>query len=329
MKKIDIVFAACSEVKTEGEATWFQTFPAYGRYPVGGIIPKADPKAEFVFDEASAKIVIDAFNAAKAGRPDWPGILVDREHFSTDRDKVSDAMAWATDIRQEEDGSIWTKWEFTPAGRELWESKTLVNRSPFFACTRSDDGLEFRPLELISIGMTNTPHFKELSNLAAARAAEVTNTQGDNKTMNKLIALLGLAEGASEEDVLAAVKALQDKASAAETAKAEAEKAKDDAEAKCRKMECDAFIEANKAKIADEAACREVYMANPEAAAKLIAACKEASKPAEPQTVLASAKKTPASTSKKVFASAREEMNSLPCDQRQAFYLAHKDEIDG
>lgn len=311
-----IVFAACSSVRESPaeNALWFQTFPAYGRYPVGGIIEGAAPDAEFVFDEAAAKDVIAAFRADVA-KPGSPGILVDREHFSADRDKASDAMAWAKDIRQDPDGSIWTRWDFTPTGRELWETKTLVNRSPLFACARV--GKDYRPVALKSIGMTNTPHFTELSTLAAARAAEVNNKQGEIH-MNKVLEELGLAEGASEDEILAAVVALKDKASAAEVQATEAEKEKDEAVAECRRMKCDAFVAAHKDQIADEAKCREVYMKDPALAETMIAACKVATVPEkEPQKLLAVAKaKTPAGTAD---AAARENArNKAIADYRAA-----------
>ena len=319
MKNDTVTFAACSAVKEDAatKATWFQTFPPYGRYPVGGTVKDAADDAVFVFDEAAAKAVMDAFKAA-AKNPEWPGVLVDEEHYSLDSSKSTAAMAWAKDIRQENDGSIWTRWEFTPKGRELWESKTLLNRSPVFACARS--GKEYRPTALLSIGMTNTPHFRELSNLAAARAAEVNKNNKGEIHMKKLMAELGLAEDATEDAALAACKALKEKASAAEKSAA-------DAVAECRRMKCDAFIEANKAKIADVAACREAYMANPESAEKLLAACKAPE--AKPQTVLAAAKKTPdVPKDGGAVATCREQMAALPAGERAAFYKAHKDEID-
>ena len=318
MKNDTVTFAACSAVKEDAatKATWFQTFPPYGRYPVGGTVKGAADDAVFVFDEAAAKAVMDAFKAA-AKNPEWPGVLVDEEHYSLDSSKSSAAMAWAKDIRQENDGSIWTRWEFTPKGRELWESKTLLNRSPAFACARN--GKEYRPVELKSIAMTNTPHFSKLSTLAAARAAEVNNNKGDIH-MKKLMAELELAENASEDAAVAACKALKDRVSAAT-------KAKDEALAECRKMKCDAFIEANKAKIADVAACREAYMANPESAEKLIAACKAPE--AKTQTVLAAAKETPeVKKDGESMATCREQMAALPANERAAFYKEHKADID-
>ena len=119
---------------------------------------------------------------------------------------------------------------------------------------------------------------------------------------------------------MAACKSLRETASAAT-------QARDEAIAECRKMRCDAFIEANKAKIADVAACREVYMANPEAAEKLVAACKAPE--AKPQTVLAAAKKTPEVPKDGAVATCREQMLSLPPPEREAFYKAHAAEIDG
>ena len=97
--------------------------------------------------------------------------------------------------------------------------------------------------------------------------------------------------------------------------------------AECRKMKCDAFIEANKAKIADVAACREAYMANPEAAEKLVAACKAPE--AKTQTVLAAAKKTPeVKKDGESMATCREQMAALPANERAAFYKEHKADID-
>lgn len=325
MNKPMAIFAACRDYQVDEARNliWFQTFPPYGRYPVGGTVKGAAPDAEFIFDEAAAKSIMAAFADASKD-VNWPGVLVDREHYSLDPAKPSDAMAWARDIRQEADGSIWTSWDFTPKGRELWETKTLVNRSPAFACEKV--GKDYRPVALASIGMTNTPHFKELSTVAAARAALAKTQEQGAENMQKILEALGLAEGATEEDALSAIATLKEKAATDEARATEAEKKAEESEAKCRAVKCDAFIAANKDKIGDEAACRAVYMANPEAAEKLIAACK-AAPPAAPQTVIAAAKNTPAVKTTS-FATCREELASLPPSKRAAYYEAHKAEID-
>ena len=230
-----------------------------------------------------------------------------------------------------------TSWVYMGQKSEPAAKECLVDRYPrdsFYFATKLPAFLaedcgnkkEFRPFELKSIGMTNVPHFEELSTLAAAKAAaEVNNEKGKIK-MNKVLEALGLAEGASEDEILAAVNALKEKASAAEAKATECEKAKTDAEAKCRKMECDAFLEANKAKIADVAACREVFMASPDAAKKMIGACKAVEQ--KPQTVLGAAKKTPEVKKDMALGTCREQMAALPPSKRAAFYEEHKAEID-
>lgn len=314
--------AACRDFSRDPQtdATWFQTFPPYGRYPVGGTVDGAAPGAEFVFDEAAAKSVLDAFRRA-AEDPNWPGVLVDREHLSAERDGASDAMAWARDIRQEPDGSIWTRWDFTEPGRALWEGRVLVSRSPLFACAR--DGRDYRPVELVSIGMTNTPHFSDLSTRAAARAATTTdNTKGTHDMDPDILAALGLGPDATKEDALAAIGGLKDGAAAAEEKAGAAEKARDEAVAECRATRADAFIAANAAKIADPAAFREAYLANPDLAERTLAACRAAA-PATPQQVLPAGKAAPARAQDALAGLAK----CRSAAERCAYALAHAREI--
>lgn len=281
---------SCRETSGENGDRWFQTFPPYGRYPVGGTIEDAPDGAEFVIDEASVRAVMDAF-AKDAERTDWPGILVDREHFSTLADKPSDAMAWARGIRQAPDGSIWTRWDFTPEGERLWNERVLVSRSPYFIGVASDDGMEVRPARLISIGMTNTPHFTELSTLAAARAADAKPQK--EKHMDKIIQALGLPPDATEEDVLGAINALKEQASASAAATEDMKKERDEAVAECRSVRADAFLRKHAAVIGDAAACREVYLKDPDLAEKMVAACR-APAPSKGQQILAPCRTVPA-----------------------------------
>ena len=280
-------FAVCAAPKNEPEVgSWFQVTPPYGEYDATGTIDGYEKEAVLVFDEAVTDAIIAAFNAFIAAG-EWPGVLVDREHNSLNYDKPSDAMAWAVAIRREEDGSLWTKWEFTPEGLALWESKTLVSRSPVLALEMREEG-RFYPTSLESVGMTNTPHFRELSTVAAAKAK---NPEKGKPNMEKIIAALGLGAEATEDEIVAAIQKLKDgqtaaeaKATEAEQHLADAEKAKDEAEAECKSMKADAFISEHKDQIEDVAAFKESYLKDPENAAKLIGACKKVEKPV--QTVL-------------------------------------------
>jgi hypothetical protein len=224
--------------KIEDGKTWFHTVPGVGRYP--GV--------DLVHDGKTIKDTVT---------------IIDREGLDsmikTFRTLSSDAMAWATDIREEEDG-LWTQWEFTAPGRELYDGKILVSRSPVFGLKKVSEK-EYRAVAVVCIAMTNTPYFKMLSPFAAARSA---GNQERSPNMDKLIQLLNLPPGSEEDAVCAAVQALVD-ANAKLTTDTEAMKQK------CRTDKCDAFIAANKGRIKDVAAFRVHYLKDPEAAEGIIA----------------------------------------------------------
>ena len=111
-----------------------------------------------------------------------------------------------------------------------------------------------------------------------------------------ILSALGLSEGASIEDVLAAIQALKDKEAAATATATDATKKAEDAEAKCRGLRCDAFIAAHKAQITDEGKFREAYMKAPEATEAAVALCRTAEPPkASAARISARDAKTPTS----------------------------------
>ena len=303
MKNLSVVFMTCSASNLDAatNACWFQTTPKYGLYPGGEQITGRDgklvKKATIILDEKSTDKIMEAFRAA-VSVPGCPGILVDQDHFSCDTDKPTTALAWAKEIRRAEDGSLWTRWEFTAKGKELYEGKMLVNRSPVMLLDEVEGwrgmGKAFTPYALESIGMTNKPYFKDLSPLAAAR--EVNNNKGE--TMDpKILEKLELAEGATLDDVLAAIQALKDKEAAATATATDATKKAEDAEAKCRGLKCDAFIAAHKAQIADEGKFREAYMKAPEATEAAFGLFRTAEPPKAPVArISARDAKTPSAT---------------------------------
>ena len=98
----------------------------------------------------------------------------------------------------------------------------------------------------------------------------------------KILSELGLQEGATLDDVLAAIKALKDKEAAATATATDATKKQEAAEAKCRGLQCDAFIAAHKAQITDEGKFREAYLKNPEATEAAVALCRTVEPPKAP-----------------------------------------------
>lgn len=136
--------------------------------------------------------------------------------------------------------------------------------------------------------------------------------------MDILKELLGLAADASDEDVVAAVTALQEQV-------AKANKEKEDAEA-------ESFAEEHKT-VCNKEALKKAYLLNKEAAQGIVAGLAKPDKPAAPvlanKPALVSAGKTPDIKLNKSSTDARAAMAALPPAERAAFYREHAAEIDG
>jgi phage I-like protein len=155
-----------------------------------------------------------------------PDVLVDVDHASATGGST-EAAAWAKNLRVEDDG-LCADFELTPRGRELLEGRSYRFVSPGW--TLADDGT---PLALCSVALTNRPNLpvKPVVNADDAGGRDPddpNNNQKGNPEMDlkKIAAALGLAETATEEEVLAAIAAMTEaNAKAAEeaaNAKAEA-----------------------------------------------------------------------------------------------------------
>ncbi len=157
-------------------------------------------------------------------------IPLDCEHFSKN---LADQISALTGVKVEEpelaallksergaagfgtlaaraDGLWLTDVEFVPRAALLMKEKMYNWFSPVFR------GLMTPPLRITSVALTNTPAIDNLDSLAAsalAQAEELPVRQATEETagMNELKKLLGLPDTATDQEVLAAVKALQAK----------------------------------------------------------------------------------------------------------------------
>jgi phage I-like protein len=188
---------------------------------------------EHINEEAGVIQVIDPaaidsiVNRAKAdaAQPNFGGILVDRDHFSLDLDKPSEAMGWAQELRNR-DGTPEARVEWTPIGQPLVAGKSYK----FFSTVYEPDDVQVigsrvvngkkyrlvRPLHLSRLALTNDPNNKGGKPISNRTAATTAETDGSKTTMNTLLKKLGLAEGASEESAVAAVETIQNRATTAE-----------------------------------------------------------------------------------------------------------------
>lgn len=146
------------------------------------------------------------------GHPDIPG--------SKDTDKR--AYGWVEDIIAENDGMrLPVKW--SDPGSELVANAHFKFYSPAWWLKKS--GKFMRPTGLKSVGLTNDPNIpvpalanereENAENLKAETLKEEIETNEPIENMKPILAALGLEEGATLEDALAKITAIQDAAKAA------------------------------------------------------------------------------------------------------------------
>lgn len=244
-------------------------------------------------------------------------ILVDFEHNS-EAGGTSDtsAAAWVTNLRVDGERGLVGDFKLTDVGAEAISNRRLRFLSVAWLVNKETR----EPMVIRSIALTNKPNIPVAPVLNRAEAGG-NNVEDKTKgpTMDKVKEALGLSADATEDQILAAVQeALKAKDEVAEL-KANAEKAKVEAEA-------EEFAEKNKAKC-DKAVLKAQYIANKEVAVALVAAIPEA-KPTVAQKILNKGSSAPAD---KVLNKddARAQMAALPAGKRAEFYMNHKAEIDG
>lgn len=177
---------------------WIQIFPA----PVDGII-RARPGDDRQFRLASA----DALLAHHASRE--TALLIDYDHTSEKLDRwtaqTAPAAAWVErgNLEARPDGSVWAKPDYTPKGGQTIAEREYRYISPAFL--HDDDG---NIVALTSIGLVNNPAFA-MQALAAHENNGRPPQENDMKISTEALAKLGLEPDATEDQVNAALAALE------------------------------------------------------------------------------------------------------------------------
>jgi hypothetical protein len=154
------------------EDAWIHVTPA-GEYAHAGA------GVVQVIDAESLKAITEDFTA-KAAVENFPGLLVDFDHFSMDTDKPSEAAGWITALRADGQG-LWAKVRWTSKGREAVEGGEYRLVSPVFPkpslCEDLGEG-RIRPRQLQSVALTNEPNIKgakPLTNRKHSLACAISN----------------------------------------------------------------------------------------------------------------------------------------------------------
>ena len=140
---------------------WHQLAPL-GEFPhsAAGIVQ--------VIDAVACTLMVAAFENARATSGNFPGLLIDFDHFSLDAEKRSEAAGWITDLKfcppssGNNPAGLFASIRWSDTGEAAVKGGRYRFLSPVWAKTDCEDlgGDRFRPVRLLNAAVTNDPNLK-------------------------------------------------------------------------------------------------------------------------------------------------------------------------
>jgi phage I-like protein len=190
--------------------------PADGWYMIEpkGEHPNARANVIQVIDEIAADTIVNHFNDQG---PNFPGMLVDHEHFSQDPDKETVAYGWLTKLANRNDG-IYGQIRWSDRGQKAVDGGEYRYFSTEYLpaeceILNTSKPRQIRPMRLAGLSLTNRPNNhggKPITNRQpiadpAPAASATPKPHIPNNRMKNIAAKLGLAAEASEDAILTAL----------------------------------------------------------------------------------------------------------------------------
>lgn len=165
---------------------WVQVLPA-GRVE--------SEKGTFLVDAESARLVMEAFR--QRGRD----LVIDYEH-QTLSGAEAPAAGWIVELEDRGEQGIWARVRWTPRAESYLANREYRYLSPVVLVRKSD----MRVVRIHSVALTNVPAIPGM-----VPVVNKDTRKEEDAVLEKLRAILGLAAGAGDEEVLAAVRQLKDR----------------------------------------------------------------------------------------------------------------------
>ena len=149
---------------------WHQLAPL-GEFPhsAAGIVQ--------VIDAEACTRMVAAFETARAASANFPGLLIDFDHFSLDAEKRSEAAGWITDLKfcppssGNNPAGLYAAIRWSDIGEAAVKGGRYRFLSPVWAkedCEELGDN-RFRPVRLLNAAVTNDPNLKGILPLSNSR----------------------------------------------------------------------------------------------------------------------------------------------------------------
>lgn len=229
-----------------------------------------------------------------AAAPEFRGLLLDYDHLSWQEAGRTEAAGRIMDLQIRGDGTkpehgAWVRIDFTPPGEAAVRNRTYSFLSISAAADEepelgADKLPRIRPVVLTDAALTNRPALpvramnREVPGTKPApsgKPAEEAN-QERVKMLKQIALALGLAEDATEEAILAKIKAMSETAAQLP----QVQNRLRDLETAALRKEAEAFVEQHAARVTNRQLVVEQYMAAPDQTKKLFAALAPAAPPA-------------------------------------------------
>jgi phage I-like protein len=134
--------------------------PADGWYQISakGEFPHKPTGLLQVIDDDACRRMLDRFHGESA-TPNFPGLLVDFDHFSLDQDKPTEAAGWIVGLEPRSTG-LWAQIRWTDRGAESVRGGRYRFISPVWRqddCEKMENN-RVRPTRLLNCALTNDPN---------------------------------------------------------------------------------------------------------------------------------------------------------------------------
>jgi len=158
---------------------------------------------EQVFDEQAIRAISDSWNARKiAMGSNFPGMLVDYDHFSHSEDKPTGAAGWIESVEARQDG-LWGMPRWSEEGKAKLEGGMYRLVSPvlsgFESVGEANGKRLLRPTVLERLALTNDPQLRGMPPVSNRAVTANTKTTMDPKKL--LLQLLGLPDTATDSEI--------------------------------------------------------------------------------------------------------------------------------
>ena len=156
-----------------------------------------------VFDQQAIEAIAASWNARKSEMgANFPGMLVDYDHFSHDEDKPTGAAGWIEAVEIRQDG-LWGLPRWSQDGRAKLEGGMYRLVSPVlsgFERVGEENGKKvLRPTVLERLALTNDPQLRGMPPVSNRAGTTNDKTTMDHKKL--LLQLLGLPDTATDAEI--------------------------------------------------------------------------------------------------------------------------------